>query len=471
MRGEPKEALPYCAQINLSKDSPIYGIAYYCISTIYLRVNFQPEAFKFMELASQSDYITAKRKLGIFLLYGIGIPQKDTKAAFCLIEEAASHGDPVAEMILVQFYMEGVGCSVNFDKAIEILRNRTHIFAKLTFAKLMLDKNAIFSLSQFEEIIQITDSSNRELPKLNRLWDTRTLRNEARFGVARCTLEGIGKMVQNPQNAIAELHDLADKENHHVAQYWLAKVYSDNVTRNGVIIIRRNSEEACRYYLKAAEGGHPDSCFVIAHMLHKGQTFMGLDKEDAWRYFLCAAQKNHLDAQTFVGIYCYTGLQPTKERDFPEAFKWFNKAAKKGDETAIIYLANYLLKECSYNVDTPLVLRNLFNSAAKNNGSAFYMLGLIAMKENNFIDTCEAQLSNKVQYQVLIDYYYAAKSEETEKQNASFRFGLHCLWKAILLNDHKAGNSISDSVSKMTSNDLECTNECFQRVQGDVATR
>ncbi|KAI8886756.1 HCP-like protein [Backusella circina FSU 941] len=471
MRGKPKEALPYCARIDISKDSPIYGISYYCISTIYLTVGYDMEAFKYMELAAQSNYTKAKRKLGLFFLLGIGIPQNDPKAAFYHIEEASRYGDPVAEIILGQFYMEGTGCVVDFTKALQILKTRDHIAAKLALAKLLLDKNQAFALKKFEEIIEETEPSNSELLKINEFWNTRMIRNEARLRVALCTLEGTEEKVQNPRYAISELHDLADRENYHVAQYRLAIIYSDNVTHNCTIIQRRNEEKAILYYLKGADGGNRDSSFKIASMLHSGKTFMGLEKEDAWRYFMCAAQQNHVRAQAFVGVYCYAGLQPSKKCDYAEAFKWLNKAAKKGDETAIFYLANYLLKDNSFSVDPAMIFTNLFNSAANNISTAYFMLGLIAMREVDFMKSWKSQLSSNQQYQEIIELYNAAQNKQTDKQSVSFRFGLECLWKAILLNDHRSGDSICKYVQNMSPYDLEYTNECFKRVEGSVVNR
>jgi len=123
-------------------------------------------------------------------------------------------------------------------------------------------------------------------------------------------------------NVIAQTYSQAllnkAKAGNAVAQYQLAECYNDYSGSKGV---EHDSDKAFYWYEKAAQKGNVDAMYKIG-------SWKGYEK-----WMKTAAEKGHIQAQTKYG------LQLKKEKKYEEAFRWFKKAAEKGDEEGLSELS------------------------------------------------------------------------------------------------------------------------------------
>ena len=91
--------------------------------------------------------------------------------------------------------------------------------------------------------------------------------------------------------------------------------------------VAANREEAFKWYLKAAEQGHPDAQDRLAKCYYKGDG-VAKDMKKAAAWFLKAAEQGQLQAMSNIGS-CYL-YGDGVERNEAEAVKWFRKASERG---------------------------------------------------------------------------------------------------------------------------------------------
>jgi uncharacterized protein len=110
----------------------------------------------------------------------------------------------------------------------------------------------------------------------------------------------------------------------------------------------RNSEKAFTRFSKAAEAGSLEGMYQLALM------YQYVDQRDINKviyWFTSAAEKGHVNSMASLGLIYYSGQcnlgntlirNPlTIKQDREEARKWFIKAAREGNLTAIDMLKNY----------------------------------------------------------------------------------------------------------------------------------
>jgi hypothetical protein len=98
-------------------------------------------------------------------------------------------------------------------------------------------------------------------------------------------------------------------------------------------------EEAARWYLKAAEQGHPDAQHKLATLYSAGRG-VPQDDAEATKWLRRAAEQGHQTAQNNLGISLRRGTRTPK--DEAEAAYWFRKAAEQGFRQCQFYLAEML---------------------------------------------------------------------------------------------------------------------------------
>lgn len=93
-----------------------------------------------------------------------------------------------------------------------------------------------------------------------------------------------------------------------------------------------DSEEAVRWFLKAASQGHVEAEYALGFHFQYGIGVV-CDPEEAVRRYRLAAGMGHIDAQGKLGL-CYLMGQGVTQSD-SEAVKWLVKAAKYGYSEAL----------------------------------------------------------------------------------------------------------------------------------------
>lgn len=106
----------------------------------------------------------------------------------------------------------------------------------------------------------------------------------------------------------------------------------------------QNYAEALRWYKKAADKGHLNSCYSLGFMYNQGK---GIQKDSllAMDWYEKAAKLGHSNSQNnLAAIYYYA-------KDYSSAFKWFKLAANQNNSTALDWLGT-MYKEGNVECDT-----------------------------------------------------------------------------------------------------------------------
>jgi hypothetical protein len=249
---------------------------------------------------------------------------------------------------------------------------------------------------------------------------------------------------------------------------------------DGTIIVSTDSDQAFKYFLKGAHQSKADCQYRIGRMLKEGYSNSMYQKKDAFTFFFKAAEQDYAAALTMVGVYYYTGGLGTENgRDLNKAFTYFSAAAKHNEPLAIQYLADYMIKNNSTGpIDRYHIYSELNRAAgAEQDPIAYRMLALVVDSGIDPSSTYEVTSGNsdsnhQTVYDDLLKIYIKARKESiTENSDVKFRFTLHCLWKAIELNDHQSGNFLCNFIPRMSYDDIAKTIDTFDKTEGPIPNK
>lgn len=453
------------------------------MSVIYLKAgpNFAVTAFRFMGAAAKATFYengergtrftTPLRRLGVLSLMGIGTPRNPVEA-FSFIQEAAEMGDVPAKIILGQMYWMGLGVESNLSSAMKIFVSlENNIAAKLSRGLLIRKENPSHAYQEFQKVIHHPCTAFDE-----EHWNVTAIKNEARVRVAVWEYNGIGGARKNPEKAFRTLKKLSDEYNYSGAHYWLAWAYMDGVKlEDGTEIVAIDKSQGFEYFLRGARQDKADCQYFVGKMLREDFQHPKFKKQDAFAFYLEAAKKDYAPALTMVGVYYYTNGAGTDGRDYDKAFIYFSAAAKHNESLAIQYLADYIIKNNHNNaIDHYHIYSQLNRSAGLDKDPIAYRM--LALVVNSGIDPRETyeknSQSNHIVYDDLLRIYMQAKSESTANNtDVKFRFTLHCLWRAIKLNDHQSGHYLCNFISKMNYDDISRSIDIFENAEGPIANK
>ena len=100
-----------------------------------------------------------------------------------------------------------------------------------------------------------------------------------------------------------------------------------------------NSNDAFKWYKKAAEAGNIDTMYKLGLFFYRGIGTQDND-EESFNWYKKAAEAGHVKAMHEVGL-CYlweTGVAG----DTGKALEWFKKAADAGDEESLKTIQEFL---------------------------------------------------------------------------------------------------------------------------------
>lgn len=137
-----------------------------------------------------------------------------------------------------------------------------------------------------------------------------------------------------------------------------------------------DSDEAIKYYQKAAKFGHANSQYKLGQIFYDEAVLrsvfdMGGDRESylcAVRCFRNAAEQGHADAQFRLGELFLKGVFLSQSDE--KAFTWFQKAAKQGHAGAQYNLGRMYLTGRGVSLDTDEGGRLIRKAAAQGNDEA-----------------------------------------------------------------------------------------------------
>jgi TPR repeat protein len=365
--------------------------------------------------------------------------------------------------MLAQFYHLGIGCTVDLSKAMAIYQNYPdNIAAQLSRGLLLKSKNPALAYRDFERVASFVPT---EFDKTH--WRVSVIQQEAAVQMAVWELQGLGQVPRNPTKSFTTLKKLSEEQNYSGAHYWLGCAYVEGIKQlDGTWLIKPDTSQAFCCFLRGEQKG--ECQYLAGKILKEGFQHGEYSKKDAFGFFLKAAELGYYPAYTQVGVYYYSGGVGTDGQDKNRAFQYFAAAAKFNDTLAIQYLADYIIHDNAHGVDTQHVYEQLSYAAGVENDVVVYrMLALVV--HHSGVDLCRTYEGGN---QALLPLYQQAKQEAmSTNQDIRFRFALHCLWKAIELNDYGAGQYLNQFYPSMTRDDQIKTIELFQKIESGVPNK
>lgn len=124
------------------------------------------------------------------------------------------------------------------------------------------------------------------------------------------------------------------------------------------------SRGTLEHYFMDAKAGNVDAQFYLARCYHKGEGIDEIkkDEEEAVKWYSIAAESEHADAQYWLGV-CYSlgeGIENSREK----AIEWWRKAAEKGHSRA-----QYTLGKSLFYSGKTMEAKKWLNKAEKNGDS------------------------------------------------------------------------------------------------------
>ncbi len=140
-------------------------------------------------------------------------------------------------------------------------------------------------------------------------------------------LDNCTKKYQEPQKTYLESISGAARNNDVDAQYCLAIMYHDGR------YVDRDESTAVKWYLGAAQRGHLESQYWLCLMYSDG---LGVPQNALEAIYWCkrAAKKDHPGALYALGNLYYSGHGRDKFTDYLNAYIWFSRAEKAGEQGA-----------------------------------------------------------------------------------------------------------------------------------------
>ena len=154
---------------------------------------------------------------------------------------------------------------------------------------------------------------------------------EAQYSLHRCYVTGSG-VTKNTSIGLEWLRKSAS-QGYGKSLYYLGEYY-----RNG-IYVSKDEKEAFKYHLAASQHNNAQSLGVLGTMYEEG---VGVEKDEkkAYEYYFLSAQHGNIKGQLFLAVH------NRNISNAPQAFEWFEKAAKQGHaeaqyNLAMCYLSGY----------------------------------------------------------------------------------------------------------------------------------
>ncbi|KAI8338247.1 hypothetical protein BC941DRAFT_452234 [Chlamydoabsidia padenii] len=313
----------YEAAIAIDTHSDDVILAHYFVG-IHHRLSTPPnheKAKTHLELAS--GYGPAQRALGLMYL-----EQQHTKLAYEWLTKAAMQGDIQAMGLL------GQQAERQNSEAVAIQMYQQAAMAGSVAAQLSLG-TLLLRLDRRADAFPWFQMASQSKPSTTVGYLRQ--RNLARLMVARYTFNGWDTIKKNPSWAYQEFLQLS-RDQLTEAHFWVAACYDEGIEG----VVAQDPSKAFDYYLKSAEGGDIDGQFQVALILANGTHNKQKDPVQAFQWYCKAAERGHATAQYSVGLFYERGLVET---NLDLAKMWYERASQQHHTTAMIALAQLLLKQ------------------------------------------------------------------------------------------------------------------------------
>jgi len=283
---EPERGIKYltqAAQLN-------YYPAQYAVASLSLEGKLtldKTQTMNYLRQAANAGLAEAQYKLAKVLMQ-FSLPQYD-KAAFFWVNKAAEQQHLEAKYLLANFYFEGIGTEVNYDKAFVL-------FTELHQAEHHL---AHMKLGQMYYHGQ---------------------------GVAQDQATAKQLLLLAAQNGVPE------------AKNWIMILFKESMT--GDSENTDNSPEEVTWLNFAADNGDPEALAMKGKCMLYGTQGFHQNVQQGLQTLQTAAEQNSVLAQRELGVVYEQGLFDLTDAD--KAFQWYQRASENGDRFAQYRLAQMI---------------------------------------------------------------------------------------------------------------------------------
>ncbi|CAO3591885.1 unnamed protein product [Absidia cylindrospora] len=333
----------------------VLGI-HYLLGQILLEQDYQ-QAGKHLIRSARAGFVPSQRVIGLMYAQGLLSEQqdnqqrrKDEKSALVWFRRAASHGDVRALGLVGYCYEFGRGAAVNYDIALQYYQKAARIAspfqcpALVAVATLLHRMNrhhdaldwytraSTFDLSHQQ--ISLRDASSTGAADSGAFKEIHRAKRAATLMVARYHLHG-WTGIKHPATAFTLLSQLTlDNTTDGHAHYWMAACFEEGIFG----VCNRDLYKAYHHYYTAAISGDIDAQFQVAFMLSNGKG-VEKDRPEAFQWYKKAAEQGHKTALYSLGLYFVKGLDGVA-KDLEKASECFELAGQQGMVTAMVSLAS-----------------------------------------------------------------------------------------------------------------------------------
>ncbi|ORZ19370.1 hypothetical protein BCR42DRAFT_217316 [Absidia repens] len=332
----------------------VLGI-HYLLGQILLKQDYH-QAGKHLMRSARAGFTPSQRVIGLMYSQGLLATQqddqqrrKDEKSALVWFRRAASHGDVRALGLVGYCYEFGRGAAVNYDIALQYYQKAARIVSPFQCPALVAVATLLHRMNRHHDALNwYTRASNFDLSHQQiTLHDASTTADDsgsfkeihrakraATLMVARYHLHG-WTGIKRPSTAFALLSQLTlDNTTDGHAHYWMAACFEEGIFG----VCNRDLYKAYHHYYTAAISGDIDAQFQVAFMLSNGKG-VEKDRPEAYQWYKKAAEQGHKTALYSLGLYYVKGLDGVT-MDLEKASECFKQAAQQGMVTAMVSLAS-----------------------------------------------------------------------------------------------------------------------------------
>jgi TPR repeat protein len=274
------------------------------------------EAFDWFRKAASNGNVTAQVDLGTCYQNGKGASQ-DFHRAFKCYTKAADQGDPFGQFLLGWCFEHGRGVEQNEQRAIELYNSAAekgvpaaHTRLGLSCARSKRQNSEREAFSCFQKAAKLGDA-------------------EGQYRLAKCYADNGGEK----NNAEAVLwYEKASKQGHAEAQCELGKLLT---TGKGV---KEDKKRAFSLLQTSAAHGITEAEYLVGVYFYRGWE-VEKDYKASFQWHYKAACKQHPKSLGYMGSYYETGTGVPQ--NIPEAIQWYVKGADEGDAFSLMKLGEF----------------------------------------------------------------------------------------------------------------------------------
>lgn len=315
------------------------------------------KAYEYLTSAAESKYSPAERAVAYELLDSAS-NKFDFQKGIEMLSKSADHGHVRAKLELSDYYFEGKGVEVDFNKALNllneglselyILANEGNSKAQWVLGQLFLGGSYLPKNFQ-QGKLWLKKSADANNPYGQFLYGSYFLQGkELDYSSAFYWInEANKKKLPESYAVLAELYrngfgtpqDISKAFELNLEGAKLgdqAAMFNVAYSYGGGVGIEANQSEAFKWYKKLADAGNSGAQNNIGAMYQNG-TGVTKDLSEAFKWYKKAAEGGNSLAECNVGR-CYASGEGV-EKDLSEAVKWFTKSAEHGNPQGYSALA------------------------------------------------------------------------------------------------------------------------------------